>query len=58
MHNHIRYGICKYPANFDSFRKSLIMIVTRIIKIKIKINDAICCLNTKKTNDQKRFINS
>ena len=53
--NHIRYGICKYPAVLFLDRKSLIIIITSNISSKIQINANINNLNLKKINDHSRL---
>ena len=53
--NHIRYGICKYPAVLFFDRKSLIMIITSNINNSIHMNANIKSLNLKKINDHSRL---
>ena len=55
INNHIKYGICRYPANLFLDRKSLIIIITNKIKNKIQINANVSNLNLKNTNDHSKL---
>ena len=53
--NHIKYGICKKPANLFFDKKSFIIIITNKINSKIQMNASVNNLNLKKINDHSRL---